>query len=439
MKKQKVNQNTKSVENESGCLQEQSFPRTAQDRICPVDSSSRKAMSLNEPECASAHERRILGGIGESRNRDSESGRSMVEMLGVLAIMGVLVIGGVAGYRWAMDKYNANEILNEVRKRAVTVSQQRILGQPIDLSEWSTTIQGHPVTTADNYNGNTSFFALTVAGIEKGVCDKVIAEKIPFVVEEKIGDVVVEEETVCAEGSNDVTFAFNNTLLETEAPDPRCAGITCPAGSRCEAGRCYCTIDNRGVCGQMCCAEGYLCASWASVDQPNCVPVQESSECTSNKACAKLEKCQGKECFCNFDAGWTGSICSGHKGLCSETQRALTVEGKNGVTYYYPQDPNHMSYWTAVSWCESLTGKNGGRLHLASVEEACPGEDIKTTKRCENLNGVASSGTGKWIDADGLNGYHGGYYITFSGSAGGRAKCYKSNFDGWGANALCVE
>ncbi len=75
----------------------------------------------------------------ESRKSD-ESGRSMVEMLGVLAIMGLLVIGGVAGYRYAMDKYNANEILNEVRKRAVTASQQRVLGQPIDLSEWSNTI-----------------------------------------------------------------------------------------------------------------------------------------------------------------------------------------------------------------------------------------------------------------------------------------------------------
>ena len=52
----------------------------------------------------------------------NESGRSMVEMLGVLAIMGMLSIGGIAGYRWAVDKNEANTILNEVRKRAVTIS-----------------------------------------------------------------------------------------------------------------------------------------------------------------------------------------------------------------------------------------------------------------------------------------------------------------------------
>lgn len=41
-----------------------------------------------------------------------ELGRSMVEMLGVLAIIGVLSVGGIAGYRYAMDKHVANEILN---------------------------------------------------------------------------------------------------------------------------------------------------------------------------------------------------------------------------------------------------------------------------------------------------------------------------------------
>ena len=40
----------------------------------------------------------------------NESGRSMVEMLGVLAIIGVLSVGGIAGYTMAMNKYKANEI-----------------------------------------------------------------------------------------------------------------------------------------------------------------------------------------------------------------------------------------------------------------------------------------------------------------------------------------
>ena len=53
-----------------------------------------------------------------------EQGRSMVEMLGVLAVMGVLSVGGVAMYTSAMNKHRANELLNEASKRAATVAAQ---------------------------------------------------------------------------------------------------------------------------------------------------------------------------------------------------------------------------------------------------------------------------------------------------------------------------
>ncbi len=39
----------------------------------------------------------------------NENGRSMVEMLGVLAIIGVLSVGGIAGYSKAMNKYKINK------------------------------------------------------------------------------------------------------------------------------------------------------------------------------------------------------------------------------------------------------------------------------------------------------------------------------------------
>ena len=44
--------------------------------------------------------------------RKEQSGRSMVEMLGVLAIIGVLSVGGVAGYRYAMDQIAYNKMLD---------------------------------------------------------------------------------------------------------------------------------------------------------------------------------------------------------------------------------------------------------------------------------------------------------------------------------------
>ena len=45
----------------------------------------------------------------------NESGRSMVEMLGVLAIVGVLSVGGIAGYSQAMSKFKVTKAMDQVQ------------------------------------------------------------------------------------------------------------------------------------------------------------------------------------------------------------------------------------------------------------------------------------------------------------------------------------
>ncbi|MBR3501634.1 MAG: hypothetical protein IKO06_01880 [Alphaproteobacteria bacterium] len=46
--------------------------------------------------------------------RERQSGRSMIEMLGVLAIIGVLSVGGIAGYSKAMSKYRINKTIEQI-------------------------------------------------------------------------------------------------------------------------------------------------------------------------------------------------------------------------------------------------------------------------------------------------------------------------------------
>ncbi len=48
-----------------------------------------------------------------ARNDACSVGRSMIEMLGVLAIVGVLSVGGIAGYSKAMEKFKVNKLLDE--------------------------------------------------------------------------------------------------------------------------------------------------------------------------------------------------------------------------------------------------------------------------------------------------------------------------------------
>ncbi|MDO4162240.1 MAG: type 4 pilus major pilin [Pseudomonadota bacterium] len=47
-------------------------------------------------------------------NYENQRGRSMIEMLGVLAIIGVLSVGGIAGYSKAMNKFKTNKIADNI-------------------------------------------------------------------------------------------------------------------------------------------------------------------------------------------------------------------------------------------------------------------------------------------------------------------------------------
>ena len=51
----------------------------------------------------------------------NQNGRSMIEMLGVLAIIGVLSVGGIAGYSKAMEKMKINKTMQQISTIAANV------------------------------------------------------------------------------------------------------------------------------------------------------------------------------------------------------------------------------------------------------------------------------------------------------------------------------
>ena len=55
---------------------------------------------------------------------DASTGRSMVEMLGVLAIIGVLSVGAIAGYSKAMMKYKMNQAVDGYNHLIATVIEK---------------------------------------------------------------------------------------------------------------------------------------------------------------------------------------------------------------------------------------------------------------------------------------------------------------------------
>lgn len=65
-----------------------------------------------------------------------QTGRSMIEMLGVLAIIGVLSVGGIAGYSKAMAKYKQNKLGDQVSMLITTL--RTLYGNSSDYTDLTT-------------------------------------------------------------------------------------------------------------------------------------------------------------------------------------------------------------------------------------------------------------------------------------------------------------
>ena len=78
-------------------------------------------------------------------------GRSMIEMLGVLAIIGVLSVGGIAGYSKAMEKFKVNKTVSEY--------SNFIFGMLEHLSDYQNLTQvddGKQISLANTINNTVS-------------------------------------------------------------------------------------------------------------------------------------------------------------------------------------------------------------------------------------------------------------------------------------------
>lgn len=130
--------------------------------------------------------------------KTNENGRSMIEMLGVLAIIGVLSVGGIAGYSKAMNKFKTNKVADNVSMLVANIktmyAQQKTYGSldtdgandmgliPDELVKKS----GDTTSYKNAYNGEVEIHTAgsTVAddGQAAGAAGKVSADNKAFVI-----------------------------------------------------------------------------------------------------------------------------------------------------------------------------------------------------------------------------------------------------------------
>ncbi len=164
-----------------------------------------------------------------------ESGRSMVEMLGVLAVIGVLSIGGIYGYTTSMAKSKANTLLHEASLRATSVSIQMVNKKDPNISEFNTSGYGTFSTEVKNDLGQIAkhtdnYFVLSVSGVEKDVCKHA---KLSAGVGTSIFAFYPEE---CVDNAT-VSLVYQKELKSSEA---QCSSdADCGYCAHCNMSRCF--------------------------------------------------------------------------------------------------------------------------------------------------------------------------------------------------------
>lgn len=106
-----------------------------------------------------------------------ETGRTLVETLSVLAIMGILSVGGLWAYHNAINKNKANTLIHEAQKRAVVIAAQiGFHNQTPSLDEFDndTSVGKFELIYYGEGSGLKKQFGLQVSGVDKSICQHVL-------------------------------------------------------------------------------------------------------------------------------------------------------------------------------------------------------------------------------------------------------------------------
>ncbi len=271
-----------------------------------------------------------------------QTGRSMLEMLAVLALMGLISFAGLVGYNEAIVRNQAVNIGKDALLRAAAVnalSQSyfvRSLSEnaAIDLSGFSDKIQDMTVSTKKETNAS---FIITYTGVPKRVCERVIETNAIGLYKTTVNNADLSLDnmtTICTGATNTISFSFyragyTSSRVE-EAGDSGsssttnpCAEIRCNGCQVCLNGVCVndsskCSgcqtcngicIDDDSKCGSGSCING-TCYCPAGVSGDDCsIDLCAGITCSGNGTCAN-----GK-CTCNTN--YYGDDCSVQ---CTENQ-----------------------------------------------------------------------------------------------------------------------
>ena len=309
----------------------------------------------------------------------NESGRSLTEMLGVLAVMGVLTIGAIAGFNYAMNKQRANATVNYVNQLAIEGSRQMLAGSN-HLS-----LLDYPDKTPSGYgvelgllSDTNAYFEVYVQDVPEAVCSQIQAMSEGWRGLDTLW--INKDGKDCNKETNTMSFIFTDSLSRGTS------------GTRC--------TSDEGCTGCQTCQRGF-CTDTDSVcpgDTPNCV----SGSCETCLA-GEFQDNKGKCHKCNESK----TVWVADKAECDKCHGTRVCNG----TTSYPCDTKATLYWGvqqeacqacgnryvtnaadngtgSCDYCDGtvITAENGEQFCHGN----CPEGEIWVRSKCEPCDGKAT-------------------------------------------------
>ena len=162
----------------------------------------------------------------------NESGRSMIEMLGVLAIIGVLSVGGIAGYSQAMSKFKVSKTTDQIQTMVTNIrtlfagqrTYKGLAGSGDTNSKDFSTAHTMGILTDETWDGNNASnayggsiifttpnshhnFAITYNGLPQDACTRMVMADWGDASSGLVGLVVKGTEQKDGYSTGDLTFS----------------------------------------------------------------------------------------------------------------------------------------------------------------------------------------------------------------------------------------
>ncbi len=270
----------------------------------------------------------------------TERGRSLTEMLGTLAIVGILSVVGIWGYKHIVNSHETNTILHDINMMAHTCAAQLVMMDRTEcaLSDFSNKIDDKYPVSAQRVNQD--YFKLVVSNIPQSICQELLNKGMP------LASQIIP--FTCVE-TNQFEWTFHKNLEGAVSTKFCRSDLDCNVCGVCQIA----DGQSQGICIGSCATPAHACETNEDCNTENECMVCDTESNMCKNGCERVEYLESSGTQ-YIDTGIYGTEDLETELICQQLQRNASSNGKgifgaftstSANSYYLYQQGEAISHW----------------------------------------------------------------------------------------------